>query len=257
MSAPDKKYKQAGYAGPSYLDDMLELYMQYDNKDVLFDRSIYGEFVWPHVYGREANLSEDDIEVLQEFENRNDAQRFLMLDPNVEAHWKRCVDNKEPLTRPQFTLASRLFDKLAHNYNFIPRQLSDFGSELTKSESDSSPAVEESREQQPVAERKDAASTSNNETVSPKQDPKEKGPSKEQAILEKANAINSVLSKRIIKQKGEIFDLIEADIKKYLNSQLKFLFNGGTNIDEALTKDELLVLKLYAKKILDKQKERA
>lgn len=260
MSAPDKKYKQPGYAGPSYLDDMLELYMKYDNRDVVFDRSIYGELIWPHVYGRDPHITEEDIDILQEFELRNQASHILMLDPNVEAHWKRCVENNEPLTRPQFTLASRLFDKLAHNHNFIPRQLSDFGTEITKSESDSAAVVEEGGEPQAVTERKDPIDVRSDKAsvsdASAKESKVKDNKTKEQTILEKANAINSILSKRIIKQKGNIFDLIESDIKKYLNEQLKVLFNGGTTIEESLTKDEIVVLKLYAKKILDKQKER-
>jgi hypothetical protein len=258
MSAPDKKYNQDGYAGPSYLDDILEMYMQYDNKDVLFDRSIYGEFIWPHVYGRKANLEEDEVDILREFEDRNDVQRFLMVDPNVEAHWKRCVENNEPLTRPQFTLAGRLFDKLAHRFNFIPRQLSDFGSELAKSDSNDAAPIEESGTPQPLPEGKGPIDVRNGQgtgVVTPKA--KEDGKTKEQVVLEKANAINSILSKRIIKQKGAIFDAIETDIKSYLNDQLKVLFNGGTNIHEALTKEEITVLKLYATKILEKQKEKA
>lgn len=256
MSAPDKKYKQPGYAGPSYLDDILELIMKYDGKDVVWDRSWYGELIWPHVYGRDPHLSEEDLDVLQEFEQRNDTQKILMVDPNVEQHWKRCVENSEPLTRPQFTLASRLFDKLAHNHNFIPRQLSDFGTELTKSQGEDPAPVEESRTPQPIRERKDPIDVRNGQTASIVPPKEEDGKTKEQAILEKANAINSILSKRIIKQKGDAFDLIESDIKRYLNEQLKVLFNGGTTLEEALTRDEITVLKLYAKKILEKQKER-
>ena len=70
MDAPDKKYIEKGYAGPSYVDDMMEMYLSYDNKDVIFDRSIYGECIWPHVYGRDPMLSEDDFEMLREFEDR-------------------------------------------------------------------------------------------------------------------------------------------------------------------------------------------
>lgn len=257
LSAPDKKYKQPGYAGPSYLDDMLELVMAYDGKNVVWDRSWYGELVWPHVYGRDPHLSEEDLDVLQEFEQRNDVQKILMIDPDAEEHWRRCAENNEPLTRPQFTLASKLFDKLAHNYNFIPRQLSDFGTELTKSKSEDSSSIEESAEPQPVVERKDPTDTCSEQaivTVSPQE---EDSKTKEQAILEKANAINSVLSKRIIKQKGAVFDLIESDIKRYLNEQLKILFNSGTTLEEVFTRDEIIVLKLYVKKILEKQKEKA
>jgi polyphosphate kinase 2 (PPK2 family) len=89
MSAPNKKYKQPGYSGPSYLDEILDIYMEHDGQDVVFDRSAYGEFIWPHVYGRESTLSEDDMEILQEFEERNETLKILMTDPDTEAHWKR------------------------------------------------------------------------------------------------------------------------------------------------------------------------
>ena len=260
MSAPSKKYKEPGYSGPSYLDEMLELYMKYDNKNVIFDRSIYGELVWPYVYGRNPLLSEDDLEILQEFEDRNQVDKMLLVDPSVEQHWQRCVENKEPLTRPQFNIASRMFDKLAHSFNFIPRQLSDFKPKITEDKSDDITVVEEIAKSQPIDTRKDKATSSDSSTAIAIQSGEtvtiQGGKTKEQTILDKANAINSILSKRIIKQKGTAFDLIESDIKVYLNNQLKVLFNGGTNIEE-LTNDETIVLKLYAKRILDKQKEKA
>jgi hypothetical protein len=260
MSAPDKKYKEEGYTGPSYIDDILEIYMSCDNKDVVFDRSVYGEFIWPYVYNRDPHISEEDIEILQDFEQRNSTQKLLMVDPNQDAHWSRCVENKEPLTRQQFVLAGRLFDKLAHSHNFIPRQLNDFKPATTNDESESVAPVEEIKESQPIDTRKDSSSLGNSEVVDTLESRKataiQNGKTQEQQILEKANAINSILSKRIIKQKGEIFDLIETDIKEHLNKQLKVLFNGGTNIQETLTKDEVMVLRLYAQRILDKQKER-
>ena len=262
MSAPDKKYKKPGYSGPSYLDDILEVYMKYDNKDVVFDRSIYGELVWPHVYGRPVMLSDDDFEILQEFEERNQAEKNLLVDPETEAHWQRCVDNNEPLTRPQFTLANRLFTKLAHNFNFMPRQLSDFKPEIAADKGEDSTPLEKVADPQPIDARKDSSSASDSKTTSigaggtvAKKEADADGRTKEQTILEKANAINSILSKRIIKQKGTTYDLIESDIKDYLNRQLKVLFSGDTNIEEALSKDELTILKLYAQRILDKQKE--
>ena len=64
MSAPNKKFTQPGYTGPSYLDEMIDIYMKYSHKDVCFDRSPYGETVWPFVYGRKAQLSEEEIESL-------------------------------------------------------------------------------------------------------------------------------------------------------------------------------------------------
>ena len=35
MDAPDKKYAKDGYTGPSYLDDLVELFISYSGKDVV------------------------------------------------------------------------------------------------------------------------------------------------------------------------------------------------------------------------------
>lgn len=258
MSAPSNKYSEEGYTGPSFLDDILELYMKYDNKDVIFDRSSYGELVWPHVYGRQAMLNNDDFEILQEFEDRNQTEKILMVDTNVEDHWRRCIENNEPLTRPQFNIANRLFTKLAHNFNFIPRQLNDFEPKIAEDKSNNTTTLEKVAKPQSIDARKSKTTMVDSSVTTAIKSRKtittENNKTKEQTILEKANAINSILSKRIIKQKGSTFDLIESDIKNYLNRQLKILFNGGTNTEE-LTNDEIVILKLYAKRILDKQKE--
>jgi hypothetical protein len=252
MSAPDKKYIQDGYVGPSYLDDLLEMYMQYDDQDVVFDRSPYGELVWPHVYGRKPLLEEDDIDILREFEDRNSAQRILMIDPDTKAHWQRCVDNKEPMNHIQFNLASKLFTKLAHKYSFIPKELGDFNG-LTETERKNSPAPKQEKPvevRQDQVESDDVESDSGEEVVYRSETSISRSP--EQEKLEKANAINSILSKRIIKQKGPIFDKLESDIKKYLNKQLSSLL--GNNADNNLTDDEILVLKVFCQRLKEKQK---
>ena len=62
LSAPDKKYSRSGYVGNTYFEDMIELLMSKTGKDVFWDRSWYGERVWPFVYGREPQLTEEDVE---------------------------------------------------------------------------------------------------------------------------------------------------------------------------------------------------
>jgi hypothetical protein len=52
FSAPDKKYSESGYSGPSYLEDLIEMMVSLSGQDVVFDRSHYGELIWPYVYGR-------------------------------------------------------------------------------------------------------------------------------------------------------------------------------------------------------------
>ena len=130
MSAPDKKYFNDKYVGPSYLDECVDMYMKYSGKDVVFDRTPYGELVWPDIYGRKPMLDLEDIEVLREMEDSNDAIRILMCDPDFDAHWKRCVENNEPLNRPQFNKAAAYYERLTSSHNFNLRCLGDFEEDI-------------------------------------------------------------------------------------------------------------------------------
>lgn len=253
MSAPDKKYTEPGYSGPSYLDELMELIMSYDGKDVIFDRSWYGECVWPFVYGRDPLLSEEDIEILQEFENRNDTQRILMVDPDTAAHWKRCVDNNEPLNQAQFRIAGSLYTKMAHKYNFAPRQLSDFNIKPKNQVNATSPGEQ----------------TGGADTSGPKEATKPTTESRttngtlitqdHKALeisgldrLEKANAISAILSKRIIKQRGDAFDSIEGEITNFLKGRLEELLGGQKKDTPSFSETEVQVLKLLCKRFMDK-----
>ncbi len=249
MSAPDKKYSQEGYVGPSYLDDLVEQLISYSGKDVIFDRSWYGELIWPHVYGREPALSAEDLEILKEIEDQNSTQRILMIDSDAEAHWLRCYENKEPLTIGQFKIASTLYNKLAHQHNFMPSELKDFKSvdtkdtdkevkSLTKSES---PVVPESRTDNVSS---DVSNRGEVKKMVSKEDP-------EMEKLEKANAIKTVLTSRIIKKKGPAFDKLESDLKEFLKSQLSDIFNPSIK-DEEFTADEKLILRTYCKRMKEK-----
>jgi len=252
MDAPNKKYLEKGYAGPSYLDEMMDMYLSYDNKDIIFDRSIYGEAVWPHVYGRTPMLSEEDFEILKEFEDRNQTERFLMVDPDKDGHWRRCVDNKEPLNLNQFKIADKLYTKLAHEHLFIPRQLSDFkkldNSQVEPAESES-PVVSE--EKKPIDARKAKDDISANSSSADTQVQKEAEASK--LKLEKANAINQILSKRVVRQKGEIFDLLENDIRTHLETLLSSIFGTNTE-EETFSIDEIQILKMFVRRLEEKGK---
>jgi len=256
MSAPDKKYKEKGYSGPSYLDDVLDMLMQYDGKDVVWDRSWYGELIWPHVYGREPSLSEDDIEVLQEFEDRNQVSRILMVDPDQAGHWKRCVNNKEPLTQAQFRLAGSLYTKLAHKYNFVPKQLSDFSDKFTKSKTEDAQPVSDTNadKRSPQAESlgKDGALSSSTDATANKA-LHEKGSGLER--LEKANAISAVLSKRIIKQRGDSYDELEGEITHFLKGRLDELLGGKkAMVSPSFAEEEVQILKMFCQRLKEKEK---
>jgi hypothetical protein len=249
MSAPDKKYFKPGYVGPSYIDELIDLYMQYDGEDVVFDRTIYGEFVWPHIYGRKPLLTEDDLEPLLEFEYKNNAQYFLFYDKDKEAHWQRCVANNEPLTRVQFVAAYREYEKLAERFNFKKVTLQDFDS-MSKSKTTDDGAVKQAVLNSAPEDAVDQAHSCvpSDEEVS--YQASTAAETEQQKKLNRANAINSILTKRIIKQRGPIFDELELDIKEFLNNKLSSLFGEETH---TLTREEIQLVKLVCERFKLKQ----
>jgi hypothetical protein len=247
MSAPDKKFFKEGYVGPSYMDEMLDMYMQYDGKDVVFDRSIYGELVWSHVYGRKPMLDEEDFEILREFEDRNDVQRILMVDSDKDAHWKRCVENNEPLTLNQFKIADRLYSKLAHEYNFTPRTLHDF--QDAKPVSGKTDSINEEAVAEQVGQTGSDVDITANADNSVQEAPQKED---NKIKLEKANAINQILSKKILRPKGEIYDHLENDIRSFLNDKLAEIF-GEEDKEAVFTKEEVGVLKMFCERLKLKQ----
>jgi hypothetical protein len=250
FSAPSKKYKEPGYAGPSYLDDILDMLMECDNKDTVFDRSWYGEAIWPHVYGRDAQLSEEDIEVIQEFEQKNSTERILMIDSDAQGHWQRCVDNKEPLTLPQFKMASALFNKMAHKYGFLPRELKDFRDVKTETtQQDSSNPKQEGTLSKGQA--KDVGTSPIINVIGPYASLAVEAAETELDKLEKANAIRDVLSKRLLKQKGGAFDKLEDDLKAFLKTKLSNIFSDPPD-KVSLSEEEITILKLYCKQLKEK-----
>lgn len=248
MSAPPKEMQRPDYIGPSYLDQMVEMLTSFAGRNVLLDRSHYGELVWPQVYGRKPQLNDDDMEILREIEETLDPVRILMYDPNSDAHWQRCVDNKEPLTKVQFVKARSIFSNMADKYGFGRKTLKDFpdavqplpASVTTGRPSDMVEA--EQNKDKPVSSTAkptgDIADTLNK--------------SKEQLKLERANVINEVLAKRIIKGKGPVYDDIERGVRHFLNSELGKIFGNNTGTP-GLTSDEVELLKFFCQRLKDKE----
>jgi thymidylate kinase len=252
MSAPDKKYQESGYSGPSYLDDLIDIYLNYNGRDVVFDRSPYGEAVWPHVYGREPLLSEDDIEVLQEFEDRNQTERILMVDLNTTAHWQRCVDNNEPLTNQQFRIANSMYTKLANKYNFVQKQLSEFNVNKTKTkDTQLTDNIDSEIHKNGSIDKMGKAITDN---ITPISTINKSSIQKDSGLerLEKANAISTILSKRLVKQRGESFDELEREITLFLKGRLDELLGGSKAQIPSLSESEIQVLKMLAQRFTEK-----
>ena len=240
MSAPDKKYMRADYAGPSYLDDMAELLLSFTGRNVVLDRSHMGERIWPLVYGRASLLTEDDIEVLRELETGLNTRRILMTDPDTAAHWKRCVDNNEPLDRAQFNLANKLYSEFSAKYDFEVWTL---------------PMWNEGMNEKPSEKMSEKPQFSLEEAEKPADFslPKEETMSAEQKQLAYANAVNTLLSKPLIKQKGWPYDELERDLKSYLNGRLGILL--GKESPTTLTAEDVNIVKNFVKMLKDKNKK--
>jgi len=231
LSAPDKKYTAEGYSGPSYLDDYVDMLLSFQGKNVVLDRFWDGEFIWSKVFGRKPLLTEEDVETLREIERNMGVSYVMMHDPNVETHWKRCVDNNEPLTKAQFVLARKLYNELANKYGFERKTLQDY--------SDIEITVEEPKAKEEPEKKVAPAPKLTNEQIK----------------LETANAINEVLGKRIIKQKGPIYDKIEGNLRNFLNTELGKILGTKNEIQTGqFTSEEVEVLRFFAKKLKENSK---
>jgi hypothetical protein len=76
---------------------------------------------------------------------------------------------------------------------------------------------------------------------------------REQQKLERANAINEILSKRVIKSKGPIYDDLERSVRHFLNSELGKIF--GNNPQQAVggfSNEEVELLKFFCQRLKDK-----
>jgi hypothetical protein len=237
LSAPVK-----GTSPDQYLQSMVDIVSSAASKDIVLDRSYYGELIWPHVYGRKSLLSAEDIDLIREIETTVGVKHILMHDTNVEDHWKRCVENKEPLTKQQFVKAKSLFSQMAHNYRFelvtLPSFLKEYpdATEFSKSASDSN-----------VQDISNALIT---------KEVKTEGNSRvltvEQLKLEKANAINEIISKRILKTKGPVYDELENELRSFLNSKLGKLL-GNSSQELSLSIEEISFYKAMYNRAISKQ----
>lgn len=237
MSAPSK-----GTLPDQFLQEMIDLVSSASTRDIFLDRSYYGEaFIWPQIYGRKSLLSEEDIEAIREVEDSVGVQRIWMTDDNIEAHWKRCVDNKEPLDKGQFARARGLYSSMAAKYNFEKVTLQTFIKQFPDAQKivddQQSQHLEKKTLQAPLEDVK-IIETVNKTPKTP-----------EQHKLEVANAINDVLSKRILKTKSVIYDDLENEMRHFLNSKLGKLLGG--NISElSLTQEEIKFYKAMYKKAI-------
>lgn len=247
MSAPDKKHNES-----SFMKEMVDLVSSAANKDIFLDRSYYGEAcVWPEIYNRKSLLSLDSLEYLREIEDSVGVKRIWMTDPLVETHWKRCVENNEPITKIQFVKARSLFSNMAHKHGFetvsLPLFLKEYPDAkdliITKKDKDIIALEETFNVDEVVA---DSVNTTDMGAAYIKYPAK----TNEQLKLEKANAINDVLARKILKQKGLVYDELDSEIRSFLNSKLSQLMGTNLSNELSLTKEEIVFYKtMYARAI--------
>lgn len=234
---------------------MADLLASAANKDIVLDRTHYGELVWPEVYGRKPLLDEENIEVLREIEDAVGVQRIWMTDNAIEAHWKRCVDNKEPLTKVQFTRARALFSTMAHKYGFEPITLQQFVAKYPDTQNiiDQQNAVALENKTLQVSTSGDTTTVIEVNTAEPISSTAAKYPGKtpEQHKLEVANVINDILSKPILKGKTAVYVDLENELRSFLNTKLGKLLGGGSS-ETSLNPDEVRFYKEMYKRAIDK-----
>lgn len=237
ISAPAK-----GTSADQYVGEWVDMLTSIQGRNVVLDRSHYGELVWPQVYGRTSLLNEEAMEILREIEDNMDITRILMVDNDSAAHWQRCVDNNEPLTKPQFVKARALFSTMADKHGFERKQLKDFPNAVQAlPKENSSPAVSSNAE-----------SDTKSVSAADKAKSNSGGKSNEQLKLERANIINDVLSKRIIRNKGGSYDEVERSIRHFLNQELGKILGTTTNTP-GLTNEEVELLKFFCQRLKEKE----
>jgi hypothetical protein len=249
LSAPAK-----GISSDDYLQQMIDLLSQGAHKDIVLDRTHYGELIWPQVYGRKALLDEEQIDILREVEDSVGVQRIWMTDDNLTAHWQRCVDNKEPLDKAQFTRARGLYSSMAQKYGFEKVTLQTFVKQFPDAQSiiDQNKASELESKTLQVTTSGSNTTVTEADTTKPISSTNSKYPSKtpQQHKLEVANAINEILSKRILKTKNSVYDDIENELRNFLNTKLGKLLGGSDSNELQLTQDEIKFYKAMYKKAI-------
>lgn len=235
MSAPPK-----GTTPDQYLQDIVDLVSSASTRDIVLDRSHYGELVWPSVYNRSSLLSDDDISTVREIEDVVGTMRIMMIDPNIEAHWKRCVENNEPLDKSQFVKARSLYFQIAQKFGFESFSLPQF----IKKHPEAEMFVNNLNSTTKVTIHNTQELDESEEKIS------KIIKTPEQLKLEKANAINDILSKKILKSKGDIYEDLEKDIREFLNTKLSKLF--GDKSESGFTNEEIKFYKAMYKKAIQK-----
>lgn len=114
MSAPAKHHTRV-----SYLAEMFTIVTASAGKNVIYDRSWYGELVWPYAYGRTPLLYDHDVKLIDsmcETLHYGIIQKIYMHDVNTDSHKNRMLKFKEPSYN--YDLVWNLYKTRMTEYNF-------------------------------------------------------------------------------------------------------------------------------------------
>ena len=114
MSAPSKWHTEE-----SYFAECLHIIALTAGKNIVFDRSWYGELIWPEIYGRKALLTEQKVQALTKVArllHPDGVKLIYMHDDNKEAHLARLASFKEPVYK--YDEAINKHDEIANRNGF-------------------------------------------------------------------------------------------------------------------------------------------
>lgn len=114
MSSPPKYISRE-----DYLALMFTIVANTANKNVVIDRTWYGELVWPYAYGRTPLLFDHEVKLIDnmcETLHNGIVQKIYMHDDNVDGHKYRMLKFKEPSYN--YDLVWNLYNSKMIEYNF-------------------------------------------------------------------------------------------------------------------------------------------
>jgi len=246
---PNKKYLKIDYSGPTYENELLDLYLKYDGQDIVWNRTPHEEHMWSTIYNTKILIPKEELDEFVGIGEQNNAVYYLVQDDDLTEQWKRCLEANEITSKEDYKTARILFENMASEFGFI--KISNVDDFIKTKTTEKKPVVKKTitkiEDIKPtLAEHIEAE---NEEYILLK--------TPEQVRLEKANAISSLLDKRILKKTGEHYDNIENEVREFLNGKLSTLLGISSESipTQGLSFEEIHLIKIWLKAFKEKMKK--
>jgi hypothetical protein len=264
FNKPNEKYLDPNFTGKSYYDsimDMLSLTLT-KHQDIVFDRSPLSELVYSDILRKgKSQLNKKQFEEIYKFIISSQMiEPYLMIDEDKDSHWNRHLKHYNDISKEDFNKILNKYVSLSDEYDFkkvtkkeIMKKLGIKSKDLKKDNTKIVPKNEVNnkiKNETNIKIKNEIQEDSIEEKVEKKVN--------EVNIdidykIEMANIIKKVIKKRIIQGKTEIHDILEENIKDFLNEKLEHLFSPVEK-NENFTQEESEVLKMMAQRVLNKTK---